>query len=236
VLHWEREWQAWAERHPHGEPLRLSPVIPIVFHTGPDPWRQRGGLADLFEMPPELSVFVPQWPLLYWDITDHTPEALLGSARQWLQALAVVRAEEAGAEAFAAFFQGALRRLEALSQSDPVRWRELLWFLLSWALRRRPDEEQAAVQRLAEESQTQTAIRKEVETMSQAVKKTWEQSMLEKGELRGQRKTIRRQLEKRFGPLPDPIAERLEAITDPACLEGLELQVLHVQSLDELQF
>jgi hypothetical protein len=34
VLYWEREWKAWQTEHPAGTPLRLSPVLPIVFHTG----------------------------------------------------------------------------------------------------------------------------------------------------------------------------------------------------------
>lgn len=32
VLFWEREWWEWEREHPRGEGLRLSPVVPIVFH------------------------------------------------------------------------------------------------------------------------------------------------------------------------------------------------------------
>ncbi len=34
VLYWDREWQAWEAAHQRREPLRLSPVLPIVFATG----------------------------------------------------------------------------------------------------------------------------------------------------------------------------------------------------------
>lgn len=234
VLHWQREWQTWAAAQRPGEALRLSPVVPIVFHTGSTPWSQRRGLADLFDMPPELAAFVPHWPLLYWDITDHSPQDLLNTARQWIQALAVVRAETVGTAEFAAIYKETLQRLEALSQNDAVRWKELLWFLLSWTLRRRPDEEKDDAQRLAAESQTRAATRREVELIMQQVKKTWEQSMLEQGELRGNRKTLRRQLEDRFGPLPESLIQRIETTADNERLETCLVQVLHIKSLDEL--
>jgi hypothetical protein len=34
ALYWDQEWAAWDKSHPDGEPLRLTPIIPIVFHTG----------------------------------------------------------------------------------------------------------------------------------------------------------------------------------------------------------
>jgi hypothetical protein len=78
--------------------------------------------------------------------------------------------------------------------------------------------------------------------MSQAVKQTWaewarthytaEGQAL--GELRADRKTLRRQLEQRFGPLPAALVERIEACNDLDRLEASLAQVLTIQSLDEL--
>jgi hypothetical protein len=52
VLSWEREWKAWEEGHPRGQPLGLTPVLPVVFHTGREPWRTNRELAELFVGPP----------------------------------------------------------------------------------------------------------------------------------------------------------------------------------------
>jgi hypothetical protein len=30
VLYWEQEWKAWQDSHRRGEPLRLTPVLPVV--------------------------------------------------------------------------------------------------------------------------------------------------------------------------------------------------------------
>jgi hypothetical protein len=105
-------------------------------------------------------------------------------------------------------------------------------------LRRRPPQEQEATIRLVESSQTQATIRQKVEAMSQAVKQTWEEWMLEQGEAKGQlrakREALRDLLEERFGPLPEEVAQRIEAITDLDRLRSLLRQAVHVQSLDEL--
>src|SRR5262245_10393306 len=31
---WEREWREWEDGHKHGQRLRLTPIVPILFHTG----------------------------------------------------------------------------------------------------------------------------------------------------------------------------------------------------------
>ena len=75
--------------------------------------------------------------------------------------------------------------------------------------------------------------------MSQTVQQTWEQWMLEQGEAKGKilakRETLRDLLEERFGPLPEAVAQRVEAITDFDRLRALLRQVVHIQALDELQ-
>lgn len=56
---------------------------------------------------------------------------------------------------------------------------------------------------------------------------------LEKGREEGRLSIIRRQTEKRFGPLPDWANTRLTQLTTPE-LEELSLRLLDVQTLDEL--
>ena len=91
VLYWEREWKAWEDNHSPGEPLRLTPILPIVFHTGGEPWRTNRTLAELIGGPEEFQAFVPQWHPLFWDLAERAPEALLQSAGAWMRALAVLR-------------------------------------------------------------------------------------------------------------------------------------------------
>jgi hypothetical protein len=125
VLYWERQWKEWEDNHAEGEPLRLSPILPIVFHTGPKPWKTKRSLAELISGPEELQAFVPEWHVLFWDLAEHSPEELLSATGEFLQALAVVRAEGEDLPTYQAVFSDVLKRLEPLSESDKMRWRDL---------------------------------------------------------------------------------------------------------------
>ena len=76
--------------------------------------------------------------------------------------------------------------------------------------------------------------------MSQAVQQTWAEwaktHYTAEGELRANRKMLRRLLERRLGPLPAALVERIEACDDLSRLEESLSQVLTIQSLDELPF
>ena len=50
VLFWEQEWRAWEAKHERGERLRLTPVIPVVLHTGQSDWGTNRRRADLFDV------------------------------------------------------------------------------------------------------------------------------------------------------------------------------------------
>jgi hypothetical protein len=141
MLYWDGEWKSWEQEHPAGEPLRLRPILPIVFHTGSAPWRTNRQLEDLIDGPEELRQFAPKWPILFWDLAERSIEELLESAGDWLKTLAVVRAEREATDQFLAVFRQVLEDLEALGRRDEIRWHDLMRFVLAWAFRRRPKAE-----------------------------------------------------------------------------------------------
>jgi hypothetical protein len=80
ALFWEQEWKTWEVGHEANQPLRLSPIIPIVFHTGPTPWRTNRTMVELLAGPEALQAFAPDWQPLFWDLAERTPEDLLQAA------------------------------------------------------------------------------------------------------------------------------------------------------------
>jgi predicted transposase YdaD len=247
ALYWEREWKTWASQHTRGEPFHLSPVIPIVFHTGPHPWRTYRELADLIGGPEELRVFSPRWQPLFWDLTERSAQQYLQMAGEFLTALAVVRAEREDTERFRTVFIEVLRRLEALSQQEPVRWHDLLWFVLSWGVLRRPAEEREPLLQAAQSSQTDALRREEVRRMTETITRTWEQELLARGEARGEargreegqleaaREILQMQLEDRFGPLREELVQRIKRADDLERLRAALHQVLHITEPAELE-
>lgn len=45
-MFWENEWKAWAAGRRKAGPLKLTPIVPIVFHTGLTRWRHPRPLAN----------------------------------------------------------------------------------------------------------------------------------------------------------------------------------------------
>jgi predicted transposase YdaD len=147
-------------------------------------------------------------------------------------------------------FAAVLRRLEALSESERMRWHDLLWFVLSWALRRRPGEEREGLLETARSSQMELKHREEVAQLSETVVETWEQELLARGEARGRaegeargraegeaqglRESVQLLLEEKFGPLPEALVAEIGAMEDTERLRRVVRQVVHLNSLDEL--
>ena len=180
VLYWEREWKAWETRHEYGVPLRLTPVLPVVFHTGLQPWVTNRQLADLFADPEELRRFAPQWPTLFWDLAEHDAAALLASGAAWLQALAVVRAEAEESAAFQTVLGDVLPHLVKLRQQDKIRSLDLLGFILTWATRRRPPTERRGLQTLVQTRVNDLTAQQELMAMGKLLEKTYDEEWAEK--------------------------------------------------------
>jgi Putative transposase, YhgA-like len=238
VLYWERQWRAWSDQHQRGKPLALHPVLPILLHTGAEPWTAARGLRELMTGPPDMHAHVPDWRPLFFDLAERTPEALLQAAGHWLPALAVVRAEGEEQQRFEAVLTDVLRRMADLHDTDRLRWSELLQFVLSWGLRRRPRAERQTVYNAVLASHRQSKLREEMEQMAHVLGQTWEQELLARGREIGKeegktsgkteeaRALLLRQGRKRFGEPDAATVAALEAIDDLPRLERMSEVIL----------
>lgn len=241
VLYWEREWKTWQDDRNRSNPLRLTPVIPIVFHTGDRPWGTSRELAELMDWPVLLRPFAPHWPIQFWDLAERSVRELLEATGDWLRALAVVRAEHEGTDTFAGVYSEVIQKLETLASREEIRWHDLMEFVLSWAFRRRPQDEADNLKRIAADSQRDRQRKKEIRTMATALGQTWEELFVEQralgkveGELQAYRDILRSMLEDRFGKLPRPVLRKITNATDVERLRACVREALRVKSLDDL--
>jgi Putative transposase, YhgA-like len=238
VLYWEQEWKAWEGAQRPRPAQRLTSVWPVVFHTGHGQWNTHRELADLIAGPDELRRFGPIWKPVFWNLSERTPQELLQTEGEWMQTLAVVRAEREETGVFRQVLSSVLQQLEALRERERIRWSDLLWFALSWARRRRPTQEWHQLLEAASRSQRAASHRREIRAMSETIEQTWEQEALARGEARGllraRREDLQLLLEDRFGPLPDEVLERIEDIDDLQHLRDAILQVRRVTALKDL--
>jgi hypothetical protein len=248
AVYWDRQWREWESRPPPRPTFRLRPVLPIVLYTGRTPWGSNRTLADLLGEPRAFHAFAPDWRPLFWSLADQAPEALLNSGTEWLQTLAVIRAEGADAAEFRAVYSEAMRRLQDLHGRDKVRWYDLMRIVLTWAFWRRPQNERAELRQEAEASQADLERRREVQTMSQTIAEALIEEGMEKGMEEGMEKGIatgrllsaramlRKLLEKHFGALPEALVERINATDDVDRLQAAFDQALVLTNLADLQF
>lgn len=247
LLFWEQQWKEWERRHPLGEPLRLTPVIPVVFHTGARPWGSNRSLAELIGGPEEIQRLAPAWPVAFWDLAEHDPEELLAADGPFLNLLSMVRVEDDEAERFQEVFGRLMAGLGPLAQRDKMRWRDLLWLALSWVLQRRDKGEREPLLELAQSAQAEQKLKEEVSEMTQKTRNSWADELKEEyqkagekiGEKRGReraaqtaRKAIRALLKNRFGPVPEEVGRQLDECLD---LERLEAALERAETISSLE-
>jgi hypothetical protein len=237
VLFWQDEWQKWKSHHKRGEPLRLTPVLPVVLYTGIKEWDSNRVLADLFEVPQVWKPWLPSWPMPLWDLTKHSVAGLLASQEPLWRVLAVARAELAAADEFGDVFRDVLVQLEPLAGVSKVDWDQLVKLVLYWALYRRPDREHQGLIEAARANVHDVNLKKEIQTMTQLLEKSYEQEVFERGLARGKAEALRGTLEsllrQRFPEVPEGVRQRI-ATADVASLERAISQVLIIPSLGEL--
>jgi hypothetical protein len=185
--------------------------------------------------PEALRVFAPQYSPLFWDLAEQSPEVLIASAAEWLQALAVIRAEGEEREEFFRVMREVVGRLNGLASRDKVRWHGLMWFVLAWALQRRPLEEREALIALAQAAQEDVLRRGEVRAMSQTIADALREEGKIEGALQFAQETLIGVLREKFGRVPKALQRQIKVTTDIARLKAGVYQVVRVNSLDDFQ-
>ena len=242
VIYWDKQWHDWEQLPKPRPPLRLRPVLPIVLYTAPRVWGSNRTLVDLLGEPEAFHSFAPAWEPLFWNLSDQSPEALLQSGLEWLQTLAVVRAQDAEPAVFQEVFVEALRQLQALHGRDPVRWYDLMRIVLTWALWRRPLAERQTLLAAAQASDADVVRQREMQEMNNKLGPTLAEVAWAKGEAQGeaQGKTkeafnfLMRLGRKRFGEPDEATRSALQGTTDVERLERLGERLFEVVSWQEL--
>jgi hypothetical protein len=264
VLFWDREWRLWEERAAQRrarrdpaepvEPFRLTPVIPVVVHTGAGRWEGFRCVADLMDAPAELlEVAAPKWEPLLWDLAEHTPAELLADPEPFVQMLSVPRAIRAELEELQQVVGEAVTRLGEMASGERL-WREALTrFVVGWLVNRRSGADLELLKDTIREHAGSAGIGEELRAMSETGVKSYAEEIWEEAWERGRReergraeREVREQvlrvrradllaiLEERFPVLPPDLPSRIEAITDGEVLQQAVRRALRVSRVEEL--
>ena len=236
--YWEWQWRTWEEAAAPKPEFSLSPVVPIVLHTGLRPWGSARTLRDLFGPPEGLHLFVPDWQPLFWELSKHSTDELLRGEHVFLQALAIFKADDAELEEARQLFVKINERINQLPDSRRVRWENLLHLLIGWAHNRRPKSERQSWRNIVANLETDADRRKEIDRMAITI----EQSIYLEGRLEGRqegrqeesRRLLLKFGKKRFGPPSEAVVLQLEGIDDLDRLDRMSERLDSVGSWEDL--
>ena len=220
---------------------RLPPIIPLVFFHGQGRWAAARSVMEMIDAPEELAPFLREFAYVLHDLGEieplrlsRAPEVLAG-----LLALRVAHADEIPADlldlmtggplAGSDFERHLLRYIVERMNLTPV--------MLEASLRRtKPDRWEALMGTVAEAWLEQGRAEGIERGLAQGIERGLAQGIekgLAQGIEKGQAGLLLRQLERRFGELPQPVRERVRGASIPE-LEAWAEAVLTAASLDEV--
>lgn len=207
----------------------LPPVVPIVLYNGTKPWRAATDLTSLLApgLPQSLRAWQPQ--LRYLLLDEHAPQdaALAGSANL---TAALFRLENSRTPADIQVVLGRLIERLAEPARDSLRRAFVVWLKRVLLPARAPGVELPPINDLQE---MHAMLAERVKTWTEEWKQQGLQQGLEEGIPRGEAKLLRRQLSRRFGPIPTWVDTRLDRAGE-ADLEAWGERVLDSASLEEV--
>jgi hypothetical protein len=225
--------RVWQQKHRRREPVRLQPVLPVVFYTGTRRWDKLGKLTDLVEGGALLGRFVPVMDALFLNLPDTPAEQLETRGGYFGRLLRLVQRRKARLDEFHALLSEGVAHLEALRESDRDRWLDLLSYLNALVYHDRAATEWTGLHETIEASVQNDEHRKEVFDMRQSMAEV----LIAKGKKEGRKEERRKNQEKvekvrkeeavrarqqlllllmreRFREIPSAVVSAIEAATD----------------------
>jgi predicted transposase/invertase (TIGR01784 family) len=213
-------------------PVKLYPVLPIVFYTGRKRWAQLPSLRTLMELPKELEAFVPAWETLFLNLHETPPDTLTNLGDAAALALRALQASDAPKERLAEALREVALRLDALPDAVHAQITKALTYLYLLIKHKRAEDEQDELFAILNE-----AIERRAEELKE-VEMTGAEALIrkgrEEGREQGQRELLVKQLTIKFGPLPESIVSKVTALSERR-LETLAERFVTAASLAELE-
>jgi len=230
---WERAWREWEAKAKPRPPFVLPPVIPIVLYTADVPWGSKRTIAEMLGAPQVLHPFAPAWSPVFWNLAERAPEHLLACG-PWMQLMTLMRISGEEEARFLDICREAIRRLIPIRETEHVRWSELLARILTYAIWRRPKEEEQAPRDIAEKENP--AYKQEVQAMAETGGEYLMRQGAHREALRRTRQHLRLLLESKFNSLPERLVQEIEGTDDVAKLEEAFERALRLERLEDFHW
>jgi hypothetical protein len=241
----------WRRTHRSLDRIRLLPVLPVVFHTGPARWLSPGRLVDLVDAGARFERWMPALDPLFLSLRAIGPGKLRSSGGLFGSVLRLLRRRNAPAPEFRRLLAAVMQDLERMPTRDRARWEELVSYVHALVYHLRDWRESSSLQRTIERSVRDDTERRGFAEMG----KSYAQYLIEKGEKKGlkkglkqgerkgerkggllaRRETLLRLICRRFGDVPPDVAARVDATDRIEQLDDWLDRLVTASSLEELE-
>jgi hypothetical protein len=208
-------WKTQAKEHGHRygslASVKLTPILPIVFHTGSYSWGGLGSVLDLMDDAAAFHDVTPAFRPLFLSLPD-VPEDDLESRGGYLgQVLALLKARKARREAFARRLERTVSKLAELRGPERHRRMELLSYVEALVYHAREGREHSTLRECIDESLRDDEARLEVSM----VRRSMADIHREEGAIAAGKRTLLEQIQLRWGPPPAETQHAIQTTNDP---------------------
>ena len=137
---------------------RFSPILPIVYYTGDQRWKEPVPLSDLIAAPEPLVRFIPKFDVLFLNVKEMSETDLWDMDHPFGWLLTVLQKDRADAETMFRTLLAALSRLDTHEPEHPAQHRLALLFLGHLILFRRPEKEREDLMKLIQQHTDDTEV------------------------------------------------------------------------------
>ena len=125
---WKQQVRQHGERHKSLANVKLTPVLPVVLHTGSYSWEKLGRLVDLMDDAEDFVPVTPDFAPVFVSLPN-VSEAELERGGMFGQVLALLKARKARREPFAQRLERTVAKLGELKSAERERRVELLSYV-----------------------------------------------------------------------------------------------------------
>ena len=204
----------WSKTHRSLARIRLYPVLPVVFYTGTQRWDSVGRLLDLVERGEAFEAITPAMDPLFINLPAIPPEILEEQGGSFGWVLRLIQQRKSRPREFRRLLNGVVQHLETMPKAERRRWLELLSYIMALVYHVREPSEWPSLQETIEASVQTDEHRQEIFEMRRTIADELKEEGAKEGALKKSQQTLRRQLKRRFGDLPDELSSAIRATND----------------------
>jgi hypothetical protein len=211
---WKNQVKQHGQKYGSLANVKLSPVLPVVFHTGAYTWEKIGTLLDLMDDAADFHEVTPDFKPLFVSLPDLAQTKLEEDGGYFGQVLALLKDRKGARSVFAERLGQTVTKLQELKGEQRLRRLELLSYVEALVYHSRQTGEHEVLRQRIDAAPRDDEDRLEVDMARKTLADVHREEGRLQGEIAEDKRMLLEQLRLRWSPLPVGIELDIEATQD----------------------